>query len=124
VGSRWASPRALVVHVLAIVWVTGCVLAAYWQVGRAAQGNTLSYAYAVEWPAFAILGVLGWWGLIHIEHVDESKASERREFEERMRAEARLARELESDSEDPTLAAYNDHLAELAARPRRRIWGH
>jgi hypothetical protein len=106
------------------VWVTGCALAAFWQVGRAAQGNTLSYAYAVEWPAFAILGVLGWWGLIHVERVDEERYIERRAFEERMRDEARVAREVESDDEDPELAAYNDHLAELATRPRRRLWGH
>jgi hypothetical protein len=113
-----------VVHALAIVWVTGCVLAAYWQVGRAAQGNSLSYAYAVEWPAFAILGVLGWWGLIHVERVDVDQENERRTYEERMRAEARLAREIEADDEDADLAAYNDHLAELAARPRRRLRGH
>jgi hypothetical protein len=26
--------------------------------------------------------------------------------------------------EDPALAAYNDHLAEIATRPKKRLWGH
>ena len=29
------------------------------------SGNTLSYAYSVEWPIFAVIAVIGWWQLIH-----------------------------------------------------------
>jgi hypothetical protein len=47
----------------------------------------------------------------------------RREYEEKMRADAQLARQVEVE-EDPVLAAYNDHLAEIAARPKKRLWGH
>ena len=28
------------------------------------------------------------------------------------------------ESEDPTLAAYNDHLADLAQTPKKKFWGH
>jgi hypothetical protein len=108
---------------MAIAWVTGCVVAAVWQVGRAAQGNTLSFMYAIEWPAFAVLGVAGWWALIHAEVVDEQQRSERREFEERMRQESQIARQIDG-GEDADLAAYNDHLNELAQRSKRKTWGH
>jgi DNA-binding transcriptional regulator of glucitol operon len=75
--------------------------------------------YAVEWPAFAILGIAGWWGLLHAEQIDEAKREARREYEERMRAEAQIARQVD-DNEDPELAAYNDHLAKLAERDAKR----
>lgn len=98
-------------------------MAAYWQIGRAAEGNSLSFMYAVEWPVFAIIGILGWWALLHQEEVDEAKKQARREYEVRMRAEAQVARQVDDD-EDPELAAYNDHLAELADKPRKKLWGH
>jgi DNA/RNA-binding domain of Phe-tRNA-synthetase-like protein len=41
-----------------------------------------------------------------------------------MRAEARAARDAAAEQEDPTLAAYNDHLAELSTKPKKRLWGH
>ena len=49
------------------MWVAGCALAAWWQVGRAIQGNQYSYLYAVEWPVFAVAGIFGWWALLHTE---------------------------------------------------------
>jgi DNA-binding transcriptional regulator of glucitol operon len=65
VRKRWFSRRAILYHFLLIVIVPGCLIAAWWQVHRAASGNTLSYAYSVEWPVFAIIAVIGWWQLIH-----------------------------------------------------------
>jgi DNA-binding transcriptional regulator of glucitol operon len=124
VRTRWFAPRSLVLHVLVVAWVAGCAAAAYWQVGRAVEGNALSYAYAVEWPAFAVLGVLGWWGLVHADKIDDERREERRAFEERMRTEAQIARRLEDETEDADLAAYNDHLDQLASQPKRRLWGH
>ncbi len=29
------------------------------------QGNTLSYLYSVEWPAFAVVAGIGWWQMFH-----------------------------------------------------------
>jgi hypothetical protein len=107
-----------------IGWVTGCALAAWWQVGRAIQGNSLSYMYAVEWPAFSILGVVGWWALIHNETTPEQRAVAREQTDERRRLEAELVRSLEVSDEDSELAAYNDHLARLAHEPKRRLLGH
>ncbi len=62
---RWFRKRALLYHLLLAIIVPGCLLAGWWQVTRAMQGNTLSYLYSIEWPAFAVLAVVGWWQLIH-----------------------------------------------------------
>ncbi len=71
---RWLSPRSLVLHLALVVWVVGCVVAAWWQVGRAIQGNQYSYLYAVEWPVFAVAGIFGWWALLHTEPVSRRGA--------------------------------------------------
>ncbi|MGH8980217.1 MAG: hypothetical protein ACRDWE_04240, partial [Acidimicrobiales bacterium] len=63
---RWLSPRALLLHLALLVWVAGCLLAGWWQVHRALSGNTLSYVYSIEWPAFALAGIYAWWLLVHV----------------------------------------------------------
>jgi hypothetical protein len=62
---RWFRRRALLYHLLVVTIAPACLWAAWWQVHRAAAGNTLSYLYAVEWPVFAVMAVVGWWQLIH-----------------------------------------------------------
>jgi hypothetical protein len=52
-------------HVIFIVVASGCLIAGWWQVHRAMQGNTLSYLYSVEWPAFAVVAGIGWWQMFH-----------------------------------------------------------
>lgn len=101
-----------------------CVTAAWWQVGRAVQGNSLSFLYAIEWPVIAVLGVLGWYALLNLEKVTEQQEIERREYEDKMRADARAARQKSEQPEDSTLAAYNDHLAKLSTQPKKKLWGH
>jgi hypothetical protein len=123
VRTRWLSPRSLALHLLLIVWIVGCSLAAWWQVGRAIQGNQYSYLYAVEWPVFAVAGVFGWWALLHTEPATAEAREARRQTEARLRAEAQAAKR-HRDEEDPELAAYNDHLAALAASGRRKSWRH
>jgi len=123
VKSKYLSRRAIGLHIALVVWVAICIAAAWWQVGVAILGNSLSYLYAVEWPAFAVLGVFGWYALLNSEKITEDQEIERKAYEEKMRQEAQLARKAESD-EDPALAAYNDRLAEIASRPKKRLWGH
>jgi DNA-binding transcriptional regulator of glucitol operon len=124
VKSKYFSRRAIGLHFAMIIWIALCGVAAWWQVGRAVQGNGLSYMYAIEWPAFAVLGVLGWYALLNMEKVTEHQEQDRREYEEKMRAQALAARQASVESEDPTLAAYNDHLADIAVKPRKKLWGH
>jgi hypothetical protein len=65
VRQRWLSKRALLFHLCLLVLVPGCLIACWWQATRAASGNLLSWAYAVEWPIFAVIAAGGWWQLIH-----------------------------------------------------------
>lgn len=65
---RWFSRRAILYHLLLVLIVPSCLIAGWWQVHRAAGGNTLSYAYSVEWPVFAIVACIGWWQLIHEDY--------------------------------------------------------
>jgi DNA-binding transcriptional regulator of glucitol operon len=121
---KYFSGRALGLHFALVVWLGLCAVAAWWQVGRAMQGSTLSYFYALEWPVFGIFGVLGWYALLNLEKVTDFDEQSRRDFEEMKRAEARLLRDAQVDEEDSVLAAYNDHLANIAVTPKRKLWGH
>jgi DNA-binding transcriptional regulator of glucitol operon len=124
VKSKYFSRRAIGLHFAMIFWIAFCGAAAWWQVGRAVQGNGLSYMYAIEWPVFGVLGVLGWYALLNMEKVTEHQEQARRDYEEKMRAQALVAREASMESEDPTLAAYNDHLADISVKPKKKLWGH
>jgi hypothetical protein len=119
--SRWLSPRALLLHLIGAAWVAGCVLAADWQVGRAIQGNEFSYLYAIEWPVFAVAGIVGWWALVHTDPASSEERSARRAAEAALGERAHVARR-DRAVEDAELAAYNDHLAELAASNRPKGW--
>ena len=122
--SKYFSRRALAAHFALVAWLTMCILADWWQVGRAFGGNSLSFLYAIEWPCFAVLGFFGWWQILHVERPTENQEAARREFEQRMREEAALARIAGKSDEDSQLAAYNDHLSELSIVPKKKLWGH
>ena len=79
---QWTKPRSLMLHALFLVIAGGCLIAMWWQVNRAMQGNTLSYLYSVEWPAIAVVVGIGWWQLVHDTPED---IAQRKEFHERMR---------------------------------------
>lgn len=75
---KWFGARALLWHVLLVLVVSGCTYAAYWQWTRALGGNTLSYAYGVEWPVFAVIATIGWWQLIQEDPAEvEARKRER-----------------------------------------------
>lgn len=80
---QWTKPRSLGLHVLFVIIGGGCLIAAWWQVHRAMQGNFLSYLYSVEWPAFAVVAGIGWWKMFHDTPED---IAERRAFHQRMKA--------------------------------------
>ena len=124
VRDKYFSRRAIGIHVALVGWIAMCALAAWWQVGRAIQGNSLSFLYSIEWPLFAILGLLGWYALLNLEKVTEGQQRAREEYEQMMREQAREARQVAAEAEDPALKAYNDHLEDLARRPKRNMFGH
>jgi hypothetical protein len=52
-------------HAMLLVLLPIFALLTRWQLGRALDGNTLSWAYTFEWPLFAGYAVYVWWQLIH-----------------------------------------------------------
>lgn len=80
---QWITPRSLLLHLAFVVIAGGCLVAAWWQVHRAMAGNTLSYLYSVEWPAFAVVAGIGWWQMFHDTPDDIAR---RKEHHARVRA--------------------------------------
>ena len=52
-------------HVTLLVVLPLFAWLTWWQFTRAEHGNTLSWAYVVLWPAFAVYAVYTWWQLVH-----------------------------------------------------------
>jgi len=57
---RLTTPAWLLKHALAVVLVVAFLWLGWWQIGRAAGGNALSYGYSIEWPFFAAFVVFMW----------------------------------------------------------------
>ncbi|WBB66790.1 hypothetical protein [Micromonospora sp. WMMD812] len=58
---RLWTPAWIARHVATVVLVGAFLALGWWQISRAAGGNTLSWAYAFEWPIFAGFVVFVWW---------------------------------------------------------------
>jgi len=52
-------------HAAFLAICAGCLTAGWWQIHRAMQGNSLSYLYSIEWPAFVVVAAIGWWQMVH-----------------------------------------------------------
>ncbi|GAA4688635.1 hypothetical protein GCM10023215_25840 [Pseudonocardia yuanmonensis] len=63
------SPRWILWHLLAILAVAVCVVAAIWQWGRAgsALGSALNVGYGIQWPIFAVFFAYMWWRFLRME---------------------------------------------------------
>ena len=79
--SKWFNSRALLLHVALLMWLGLCASAGWWQLARAVSGNSLSFMYSIEWPAFGVLGVIGWYALLNMEKVTADDEIERRKYE-------------------------------------------
>jgi hypothetical protein len=115
------TPAWLVRHVLAVVLVVAFLALGWWQIGRAAGGNMLSWAYAVEWPVFAGFVIFVW-----VKEVRRELAASRSPADAdgqppplRATRPARVGPGYD-DTGDEQLAAYNRYLAWLNANPDAR----
>jgi DNA-binding transcriptional regulator of glucitol operon len=97
----------------------------WWQAGRAADGNMLSWGYTFEWPLFAIFAVALW-----IREMRQALRRDRPGSEQPPVTPAGPVRRgpvitrraatppnAVEDSSDPRLAAYNRYLAWLNEHP-------
>jgi hypothetical protein len=128
------SPAWIARHVMALVLVCGFLALGWWQLGRATAGNTLSWAYTLEWPVFAGFVVFLWIREVQHERAGTTPApppgSEPPERPVRRPGDpVTVGRPIRvpvrpvpppADENDPALAAYNDYLAWLAAHPDAR----
>lgn len=119
---RLVTPSWLVRHAVAAVLTGGCLALGWWQIRRAAGGNTLSWAYAVQWPVFAGFVVFIW-----VREIRRSLGHEKPRPDTPPSGAARrpvLTRRppapVADDRADPELAAYNHYLAWLNANPGAR----
>lgn len=55
---------ALRLHVPLVVGVAVCLYAGWFELNRARTGHPLAWVYAVEWPMFAVAGVVIWWRIV------------------------------------------------------------
>jgi DNA-binding transcriptional regulator of glucitol operon len=129
------TPGWVFVHASVLVLVCGFLALAWWQINRAAQGNALSFGYAVEWPAFAAFVVFVW--VVEMRKAVRAETDDTAvppEFlptdadsvpvaaaETKPAVRARPLRKRNEaaydDSADPDLAAYNHYLAWLNTHP-------
>jgi hypothetical protein len=116
------TPAWLVRHAVALTLVVAFLALGWWQIGRAAGGNLLSYAYAVEWPLFAGFVVFVWAKEVRRARAARSDRPTTAAAEPpplRSTRPARVGPGWES-GDDEQLAAYNRYLAWLAANPTAR----
>lgn len=101
-----------------------CLALGWWQWQRGQAGNARSFAYALEWPTFAIFILFMWGRMIYDElrppvssSADSAPAG--RTSPAPALASGSGAAESDGSEEDPELTAYNRYLAELNARAER-----
>jgi hypothetical protein len=105
--------------------VLGFLGLGWWQLGRAAGGNTLSWAYTVQWPVFAGFVAFVWVGEVRRElrgrhPVGPARAADEVPSRPPARRPVRVESRAAATADDPELAAYNAYLAWLNAHPGAR----
>ncbi len=132
----WYTRRALLAHGALIIWVPGCAVACWWQVGVALSGDPLGWIYSVMWPSFAVFGTVFWWHFIHDDPDTVGRRGLRRMQRSAATADGSLAASTDdgaaphdrdlalarAEAEDPELAAYNAYLAALAREDQPKSW--
>lgn len=127
---RLWTPAWIARHVAMVVLVFGFLGLGWWQISRAASGNTLSWAYAVEWPVFAGFVVFVWWREVRHTLRDQPDgdstppppAAAEPAVTPGVRRPVRVTRvPVPADAaEDGDLAEYNRYLTWLNANPGAR----
>ena len=97
-------------HATLVIGLAGCAVASWIEWHRALGGHVIAWAYAFEWPLFAVAGTWVWWRLLHADDVPRSRRPARRDPD----APARRRRAAIA-ADDPQLVAWQDYLARLHA---------
>jgi DNA-binding transcriptional regulator of glucitol operon len=119
---RFLTPRWLARHAVLVILVTAFLALGWWQIGRAREGNLLSYGYAVEWPLFALFVIFVWTREVRDELRAVPPAPRASAVPEDLRIEVPMRAPVPVE-EDVATSAYNEYLAWLAAHPEARPGG-
>lgn len=127
---RLTTPGWLLKHALAVVLVVAFLWLGWWQIGRAAGGNALSYGYSIEWPFFAAFVVFMWVREVRLTLRGPAPVAEPRPAEPSAAADrtsvkgfdvdAALAHRAAADAaalDAEAASDYNQYLAWLAEHP-------
>ncbi len=122
---RFLTPAWIARHVAMVVLVAACLALGWWQIGRAAGGNALSFGYAIEWPVFALFVIFIWYrevrAELHPPDEEEPPPVPEPEMPELLTSLPTRSRpSVEAQDSDPHLRAYNEYLAWLNEDPTRR----
>lgn len=117
---RLWTPAWIVRHVAMVMLVVGFLGLGWWQVTRAAGGNTLSFGYAIEWPVFAGFVVFVWWREVrHTLRGTPAPADAPPAVRRPVRV-SRVPAAPVDGADDGDLADYNRYLSWLNANPGAR----
>jgi hypothetical protein len=112
----WLSPRALKLHAVVLIVVPAFMALCIWQIQRAVDGNSLSWAYVFEWPLFAAYAIYMWWRFLHEKPDPPAPAAS--ENGDALAATNATQPAVNAATDDAELAAYNEYLTRLAERDR------
>jgi len=127
------SPKWWGLHLFVVALVLLFLRLGLWQWHRAQSptGGLQNYAYAVQWPLFAVFGVVLWWKTLKIEiagEADETGASPRPlsrfgapslpkpDIAHRDGVRIGISSPATADDDDDEVKAYNAYLAQLNTR--------
>ncbi len=91
------------IHLGLVVAELICVPAFIFETYRAQSGNTLSWAYVVEWPVLGGYAIYMWAKMLREERGDDARSRQRRE----------RASTAQLEADDPELRAWNEYLAQV-----------
>lgn len=100
------SRRAFRYHVPLVLGVAVCLYAGWFELTRARAGHVVAWVYVVEWPTFAVAGVVIWWRMVTGRDAPRPGAPE----------DAADGHRVPND--DPGLTAWRRYQAELAELER------
>ena len=127
------SPKWWGLHLFVVILVLVFLRLGLWQWHRAQSpsGGIQNYAYAVQWPMFAVFGIVLWWKTLKIEvagEADETGTAPRPlsrfgapslpepDIGHRDGVRIGISSPAPAEDEDDEVKAYNAYLARLNAR--------
>jgi DNA-binding transcriptional regulator of glucitol operon len=121
VRSAFVTPRWLGLHVLLVVSVVAFGRIGWWQWAKAdSGGDWQNYGYGIQWWLFGVFAVFLYVKQV-LDELDPSRVEERREAAARRpELPQQPQAPAPADEDDDELAAYNRHLAWLAAQAQSK----